>query len=89
MDIFSAAANSKTPWKTRIAKAFWRGRDSSTERLELVKFSRKNPDIVEAGLTRMFFFRDRLAEFEPLVEQISFFEFFKVTFFSFDLIKSH
>ncbi|CAG0924161.1 unnamed protein product, partial [Notodromas monacha] len=77
LDVFSAAANAEMPWEKREEKAFWRGRDSNRERLDLVRFSKRKPDIVDAGLTRMFFFRDQMHEFEPLSPHISFFDFFQ------------
>ena len=40
--------------------------------------SKKQPDIIDAKLTNMFFFRDKEAEVGPLVKHISFFDFFKV-----------
>jgi hypothetical protein len=48
------------------------------ERLDLVRLSKKHPDMIDANLTRMFFFRDQKSEFEPFAEQIpmpNFFDF--------------
>ncbi|CAG0894709.1 unnamed protein product [Cyprideis torosa] len=65
------------PWNQKISKGFWRGRDSREDRLRLVKLSKENWDILEANLTRMFFFRDRLEEFnESLAEPIALYKFF-------------
>ena len=46
------------------------------ERLHLVRLARKHPDYLDANLTRMFFFRDQLAEFEPLSEYVPMPKFF-------------
>jgi len=50
-------ANTGPSWEEKDHLAFWRGRDSRQERLDLVKLSRKHPDIVDAKLTAMFFFK--------------------------------
>lgn len=42
----------------------------SKERLDLVRLARKFPEFVDANLTRMFFFRDQIQEFEPLSEHV-------------------
>ena len=42
--------------------AFWRGRDSRRERLDLVKMSDKHPDIIDAELTAMFFFKKEICK---------------------------
>ncbi|XP_055545604.1 protein O-glucosyltransferase 2-like [Wyeomyia smithii] len=64
------------PWDEKISKAFWRGRDSSRERLDLVGLSKKHPDLVNASLTNFFFFRDEEVIYGPKVAHISFLEFF-------------
>ncbi|XP_055634430.1 protein O-glucosyltransferase 2-like [Toxorhynchites rutilus septentrionalis] len=64
------------PWDQKIAKGFWRGRDSRRERLDLVGISRSNPDVVNASLTNFFFFPDEEKIYGPKVAHISFFEFF-------------
>jgi hypothetical protein len=46
------------------------------ERLDLVRLSKKHPDLIDANLTRMFFFRDQKSEFEPLAEHIPMPKFF-------------
>jgi hypothetical protein len=58
---------------------FWRGRDSRLERLELVGLSKKHPDLIDAGLTNMFFYREKenLDAYGPIVNRTSFMDFFK------------
>ena len=46
------------------------------ERLDLVRLARKHPEHLDANLTRMFFFRDQLAEFEPLSDYVPMPKFF-------------
>ncbi|XP_067632235.1 protein O-glucosyltransferase 2-like [Eurosta solidaginis] len=65
------------PWEQKENKAFWRGRDSRRERLELVELSRKHPDLINASLTNFFFFRDEEDKYGPKVPHISFLEFFR------------
>ena len=67
-----------TPWHEKKAKAFWRGRDSRRERLNLVKLARQFPDLINASLTNFFFFRDEEATYGPKEDHISFFKFFDV-----------
>lgn len=40
------------------------------KRLDLVRLSRQYPDDLDANLTRMFFFREQLKDFEPLSEYV-------------------
>lgn len=64
-------------WSNKTSKAFFRGRDSREERLNLVTMSKQNPELLDAGITAYFFFRDREKDLgkAPLV---GFFDFFKV-----------
>lgn len=57
--------------------AFFRGRDSREERLQLVALSKKNPELLNAGITGWFFFRDREKEVGKAA-LVGFFDFFKV-----------
>ena len=75
--MLSIQRNSGVDWDSKIPKAFFRGRDSRQERLDLVKFSRNNSDLIDAEMTNYFFFRDQEKELGK-AEHISFFEFFKV-----------
>ncbi|GAB1609416.1 protein O-glucosyltransferase 2-like [Argonauta hians] len=76
LDILSVQGNSP-PWSNKTNLAFWRGRDSREERLNLVMLSKKHPDLVDAMLTNMFFFPKDETKYGKLVQPISFFDFFK------------
>ncbi|XP_068459315.1 protein O-glucosyltransferase 3 [Clinocottus analis] len=75
-DLLSVQGNTGPPWMNKTDKAFFRGRDSREERLHLVSLSKKSPELLDAGITGWFFFRDREKHVgkEPLV---GFFDFFK------------
>ncbi|XP_071785645.1 protein O-glucosyltransferase 2-like [Asterias amurensis] len=77
LDMLSVQANTGPKWINKTTKAFWRGRDSRRERLNLVKLSRSQPDLIDAALTNFFFFRNEEEEYGPKVKHISFFDFFK------------
>ncbi|XP_052062792.1 protein O-glucosyltransferase 2-like isoform X1 [Mytilus californianus] len=77
LDVFSVQGNTGPQWENKTAKAFWRGRDSRQERLDLVVLSRKQPKIIDAALTHMFFFPKDPEKYGELVKTISFFDFFK------------
>ena len=57
--------------------AFWRGRDSRRERLDLVKMSDKHRDIIDAELNAMFFFKKEQDDFK-IAKRVSFYDFFQV-----------
>ena len=65
-------------WEDKIPKAFFRGRDSRQERLDLVKNHRNNTDMFDVGLTNFFFFDYDEQLYGPKHKAISFFDFFKV-----------
>lgn len=67
-------------WVDRENRAFWRGRDSRVERLQLIDIAHKHPDLINASLTNFFFFRDKEAEYGPKQPHISFFKFFDVCY---------
>ncbi|KAI4889774.1 hypothetical protein NFI96_017911 [Prochilodus magdalenae] len=75
-DLLSVQGNTGPAWVNKTGRAFFRGRDSREERLNLVSMSRKNPDLLDAGITAFFFFREREKDLgkAPLV---GFFDFFK------------
>lgn len=77
VDILSIMGNSGPSWEEKNRMAFWRGRDSRQERLDLVKLGREHPELINASLTNFFFFRKEEAEYGPKSEYISFFDFFK------------
>lgn len=76
IDLLSVQGNTGPPWINKTDRAFFRGRDSREERLYLASLSKENPDLLDAGITGWFFFRDRekLIGKAPLV---GFFDFFK------------
>ncbi|XP_014671234.1 PREDICTED: KDEL motif-containing protein 1-like isoform X2 [Priapulus caudatus] len=77
LDMLSVQANTGPQWQNKTSKAFWRGRDSRQERLDLVTMSRQHPDKIDAALTNFFFFRDQEDVYGPKVKPVSFFDFFK------------
>lgn len=78
LDMTSVQGNTGPKWEEKNNTAFWRGRDSCKERLELVKMSRKHPDLIDAAFTHFFFFKHDESLYGPIVQPISFFDFFKV-----------
>ena len=79
LDMMSVQANTGPRWENKSSLAFWRGRDSRQERLDLVRMSRRHPDIIDARLTRMFFFK-HTPDLGETVDPVSFFDFFKVNY---------
>ena len=79
--MLSVQSNPDVPWEEKTEKAFWRGRDSRRERLNLVKLSRNHPDLINASLTNFFFFRQEEEVYGPKAEHVSFFKFFDVIAF--------
>ncbi|XP_053563771.1 protein O-glucosyltransferase 2 [Bombina bombina] len=77
LDLMSVQANTGPKWEEKNNTAFWRGRDSCKERLELVKMSRKYPHLIDAAFTHFFFFQHNESLYGPIVEPIPFFYFFK------------
>ncbi|XP_020790509.2 protein O-glucosyltransferase 3 [Boleophthalmus pectinirostris] len=75
-DLLSVQGHTGPPWINKTSRAFFRGRDSREERLQLVALSKKHPELLDAGITGWFFFRDREKQVgkAPLV---GFFDFFK------------
>lgn len=66
----------KVPWNQKIPKAFWRGRDSRRERLDLIDIARQRPDLFNVSMTNFFFFRDQAERYGPTEKHISFHDFF-------------
>ncbi|XP_064183810.1 protein O-glucosyltransferase 2 isoform X1 [Anguilla rostrata] len=77
LDMMSVQANTGPPWEEKNDTAFWRGRDSRKERLELVKLGRAHPSLMDAAFTNFFFFEHDENLYGPLVKHVSFFDFFK------------
>ncbi|XP_030642642.1 protein O-glucosyltransferase 2 [Chanos chanos] len=77
LDMMSVQGNTGPAWEEKNATAFWRGRDSRKERLELVKLARANPTLMDAAFTNFFFFKHDESLYGPLVKHVSFFDFFK------------
>ncbi|KAK2841834.1 hypothetical protein Q5P01_012034 [Channa striata] len=75
-DLLSVQGNTGPPWANKTERAFFRGRDSREERLQMVSLSKKNPELLDAGITGWFFFRDR-EKHVGKVPLVGFFEFFK------------
>ncbi|XP_069747395.1 protein O-glucosyltransferase 3 isoform X2 [Narcine bancroftii] len=75
-DLLSIQGQTGPSWSNKTQQAFWRGRDSSEERLKLVRISRNNPDLLDAGITAYFFFREEEKALGK-AQLISFFDFFK------------
>ena len=74
-------ANTGPKWKKKIAKAFFRGRDSRQERLDLVVMGRKKTDLFDVALSNFFFFPYDEKKYGAK-NTVSFFDFFKVSLFS-------
>lgn len=75
-DLLSVQGNTGPPWANKTEQAFFRGRDSREERLYLASLSKKHPELLDAGITGWFFFRDREKEVGK-ASLVGFFEFFK------------
>lgn len=69
-------------WINKTEKAFFRGRDSREERLQLVQMSKENPELLDAGITGYFFFQEKEKELGK-AKLIGFFDFFKVCVYVF------
>ncbi|XP_042299851.1 protein O-glucosyltransferase 3-like, partial [Sceloporus undulatus] len=75
-DLLSIQGNTGPVWDNKTEQGFFRGRDSWEERLQLVKLSKENPELLDAGITGYFFFKEKEKELgkAPLM---GFFDFFK------------
>ena len=78
LDIMSVQGHTGPKWEDKKPKAFFRGRDSRQERLDLVKNHRNNTDMFDVGLTNFFFFEYDEQLYGPKHKAISFFDFFNV-----------
>uniref|UniRef100_A0A4W5S055 Protein O-glucosyltransferase 3 n=1 Tax=Hucho hucho TaxID=62062 RepID=A0A4W5S055_9TELE len=75
-DLLSVQGNTGPPWANKTEQAFFRGRDSREERLHLVTLSKKKPELLDAGITGWFFFREREKDLGK-ANLVGFFDFFK------------
>ncbi|XP_036717002.1 protein O-glucosyltransferase 3 isoform X8 [Balaenoptera musculus] len=75
-DLLSIQGNTGPSWINKTEKAFFRGRDSREERLQLVQLSKDNPQLLDAGITGYFFFQEKEKELGK-AKLIGFFDFFK------------
>lgn len=64
-------------WEDKVEKAFFRGRDSRRERLDLIDVSRQHPGLFNSSITNFFFFTNEIAKYGPKVGHISFNDFFE------------
>ncbi|KAK9510136.1 hypothetical protein O3M35_004983 [Rhynocoris fuscipes] len=76
LDMLSVQGNIEKKWSEKAEKCFWRGRDSSPERLSLIGIARQHPDLFNASLTNFFFYRDKEHIYGPKTDHVSFFKFF-------------
>lgn len=81
LDMLSVQSNNEVPWDLKKPKAFWRGRDSRRERLDLIALARQHSHLINASLTNFFFFKEEEKEFGPKEKHISFFKFFNVKYY--------
>ncbi|XP_043928559.1 protein O-glucosyltransferase 3 [Protopterus annectens] len=75
-DLLSIQGHTGPPWENKTEKAFFRGRDSREERLYLVQLSKKYSELLDAGITGYFFFREKEKELGKAT-LVGFFDFFK------------
>ncbi|CAL4157450.1 unnamed protein product, partial [Meganyctiphanes norvegica] len=76
LDILSVQSNNEVPWSAKKSQAFWRGRDSRRERLDLIDIAKQHPHLFNTSLTNFFFFRDEEHIYGPKAKHVSFFKFF-------------
>jgi len=76
LDMLSVQSNNDIPWLGKKSQAFWRGRDSRRERLDLMDIAKEHPHLFNASLTNFFFFRDEEDIYGPKAKHVSFFKFF-------------
>ncbi|CAG5099287.1 Oidioi.mRNA.OKI2018_I69.XSR.g16412.t1.cds [Oikopleura dioica] len=77
-DQFSVQSTGRqTQWTEKIEKGFFRGRDSRQERLDLAEMSQKNPELIDAAITRYFFFKEDESKYGPRSEHVPFADHFK------------
>ncbi|XP_028655240.1 protein O-glucosyltransferase 3 isoform X1 [Erpetoichthys calabaricus] len=75
-DLLSIQGNTGPAWGSKTDKAFFRGRDSREDRLRLVNISKEHPELLDAGITGYFFFKEKEKDLGK-ASVIGFFDFFK------------
>lgn len=78
LSVQHVADDGRKLWPKKKARAFWRGRDSRRERLNLMDLAKTRPELFNVSLTNFFFFRDEEAAYGPKSAHISFMDFFDV-----------
>ena len=68
------------PWNSKITKAFFRGRDSRQERLDLAELAQNETELLDVGITKYFFFKEDPKKYGETVELTPFSDFFKFKF---------
>nr|XP_039254339.1 protein O-glucosyltransferase 2-like [Styela clava] len=68
LDIFSVQANTGPNWEKKTNKGFFRGQDSSQERLDLAAMGLANPDFLDVAITNYFFFKHDEEKYGTKVE---------------------
>lgn len=77
-DQFSVQSSARQiNWSDKIEKGFFRGRDSRQERLDLAQMSQKHPELVDAAITRYFFFKEDEQKYGKKSEHVPFGDHFK------------
>jgi len=76
LDVLAAMGKNAPRWEDKEDKLFWKGRDSRRERLNLVKLSQKNPELINASITNFFFFRKEMEDYGGGSKSVSFYKFF-------------
>ncbi|XP_047128293.1 protein O-glucosyltransferase 2 isoform X1 [Hydra vulgaris] len=76
LDMTSIQGNTGPSWNHKKPIAFFRGRDSRQERLDLVNRFRKNANF-DVGITHYFFFKHDEEKYGPIANRVSFYDFFK------------
>ena len=68
------------PWNSKVTKAFFRGRDSRQERLDLAELAQNETELLDVGITKYFFFKENPEKYGETVEHTPFSDFFKFKF---------
>ena len=83
-DQFSIQESSRSiPWDSKISKAFFRGRDSRQERLDLAEIAHNDEtmkDLLDAGITNYFLFKEDPDKYGQKRKYTPFPDFFKFKF---------